>query len=81
MQPQVFRPIVFAGLVIVVFSACQPQRPAVHAALMDSDPAGYVGQAAASPVGTRPVTYFGDMFSKEEAALGAKPPELDAPTF
>lgn len=80
MRLQVSSPLVVAGLVIVI-SACQPQRPAVHAAIMDSDPAGYVGQAPASPVGARPVTYFGDTFSKEEAALASKPPELGAPTF
>ncbi|MDN8613387.1 hypothetical protein [Variovorax ginsengisoli] len=43
--------------------------------------AGYVEPAGVGPAAGHPVTYLGDMFSGEEAALASKPPEIESPTF
>jgi len=80
MCPRVFRPLVIACLVIAS-SGCQPQRPGIHSQNMGSVLAGYVEPAGAGPAGGRPVSYLGDMFSGEEAALASKPPEIESPTF
>jgi len=80
MCPRVFRPLVIACLVIAS-SACQPQRPGMQAKDMGIGLAAYVEPTGAGPVGGRPTAYLGDMFSSEEAALAAKPPELASPTF
>jgi len=80
MCPQILRPLVIAGLVIVT-SACQPQRSAIETRNIDTSFAGHVGQSVAGPIGVRPAAYFGDVFSREEAALTSKPPESASPTF
>ena len=79
MFTRVFRPTVFAGLVIVI-SACQPQRSPVGAGNVDTL-AARVGQSETSSIAVRSAAYFGDMFSREEEALASKPPELNSPTF
>lgn len=80
MCPQVFRPLVIACLVIAS-SACQPQRSGIQSKNMGNVVAGYVEPAGAGPAGALPVSYLGDMFSGEEAALASKPPEIESPTF
>jgi len=77
---EVFRPVVFA-CVVIASSACQPQRPGVQEGLANGL-AGLVGSTEAIRSAGDTVTYFGDLFSKEEEVLAARPVEVVvAPTF
>ncbi|SEA41852.1 hypothetical protein SAMN05444680_102324 [Variovorax sp. YR216] len=80
MCPRAFRPIVFAALVIVI-SACHPQSATIQSRTSDSGMAGHLVRTEANPIAGGPAAYFGDLFSREEAALASKPADADSPTF
>ena len=77
---RILHAIAFVGLGIAA-SACQPHNPSLDPSNVGSPEAGYAPARDARLVGARLDAYIGEIFLKEEKALGSKPPESDAPSF